>query len=197
MPGDRWKGTGARRSHRPRRQAITLNGATYGKGLGVHAASDVRYNLGGQWLLVHSQGGRRRRGGRTALSTFEVWADGTKVYDSGIMRGDTATKDVAVDISGKSELRLVVTNGGDNNGYDHADWADAQVLAPAAEEGRNNTAPTATIDSPSSTTTWKVGDNISFSGSATDPQDGSLAASSLTWSLIVYHCSSQTPATST
>jgi glucose/arabinose dehydrogenase/PKD repeat protein len=53
-----------------------------------------------------------------------------------------------------------------------------------------NTPPSATIDSPLSTTTWKVGDTISFSGSATDAQDGSLGASKLTWTLIMHHCSS-------
>ena len=51
-----------------------------------------------------------------------------------------------------------------------------------------NTAPTAVIDSPASSLTWKVGDTISFSGHATDPQDGALPASALTWSLIVHHC---------
>jgi glucose/arabinose dehydrogenase len=55
-----------------------------------------------------------------------------------------------------------------------------------------NTPPSAAIDSPLSTTTWKVGDNISFSGSATDQQDGALGASKLTWSLIMHHCSSAT-----
>ena len=53
-----------------------------------------------------------------------------------------------------------------------------------------NTPPSATIDSPLSTTTWKVGDTISFSGSATDAQDGSLGDSKLTWTLIMHHCSS-------
>src|SRR5918994_47890 len=53
-----------------------------------------------------------------------------------------------------------------------------------------NTPPTATIDAPLSTTTWKVGEEIDFSGSATDQQDGRLAASRLSWSLIVHHCPS-------
>ena len=51
-----------------------------------------------------------------------------------------------------------------------------------------NTAPTAVIDSPASTLTWKVGDTIAFSGHATDPQDGTLPASALSWSLILHHC---------
>ena len=51
-----------------------------------------------------------------------------------------------------------------------------------------NTAPIAVIDLPASSLTWKVGDAISFSGHATDAQDGTLAASALSWSLIVHHC---------
>jgi glucose/arabinose dehydrogenase len=53
-----------------------------------------------------------------------------------------------------------------------------------------NTAPTATITSPSGGLTWKVGDSISFAGSASDPDDGSLPASSLDWTLVMHHCPS-------
>lgn len=52
-----------------------------------------------------------------------------------------------------------------------------------------NTAPTAVIDSPLASLTWQVGDTVSFSGHATDAQDGSLPASALTWTLVVHHCS--------
>ncbi len=51
-----------------------------------------------------------------------------------------------------------------------------------------NTPPAATISTPLTSTTWKVGDTISFSGSASDQQDGTLAPSRLTWSLIMHHC---------
>ncbi|GAA1144433.1 hypothetical protein GCM10009630_48730 [Kribbella jejuensis] len=53
-----------------------------------------------------------------------------------------------------------------------------------------NTAPTATITSPGPATTWKVGDTINFSGTATDPEQGTLPASALTWTLIMHHCPS-------
>jgi hypothetical protein len=39
-------------------------------------------------------------------------------------------------------------------------------------------------------TTWKVGDVISFSGSATDPEQVNLPASALSWSVILHHCPS-------
>ncbi len=51
-----------------------------------------------------------------------------------------------------------------------------------------NTAPTAVIDLPASTLTWRVGDTIPFSGHASDAQDGTLPASALSWSLILHHC---------
>ena len=53
-----------------------------------------------------------------------------------------------------------------------------------------NTPPTATIDTPAAGTTWTVGDVISFSGHATDPQQGTLPASALTWRLLQQHCPS-------
>jgi glucose/arabinose dehydrogenase len=55
-----------------------------------------------------------------------------------------------------------------------------------------NTAPVAVIDAPAATLTWQVGQPISFSGHATDAQDGTLPASALTWSVILHHCTTQT-----
>ena len=53
-----------------------------------------------------------------------------------------------------------------------------------------NTPPTPVIDTPSAILTWKVGDAISFSGHATDSEQGSLAASALSWTLLIQHCPS-------
>ena len=35
---------------------------------------------------------------------------------------------------------------------------------------------------------WSVGDKLSFSGGATDPEDGTVPASKLKWELIIEHC---------
>jgi PKD repeat protein len=53
--------------------------------------------------------------------------------------------------------------------------------------GGGNTAPTPVIDTPSPSLTWAVGDIISFSGHATDAQDGTLPASALSWQVILHH----------
>ena len=54
----------------------------------------------------------------------------------------------------------------------------------------NGSYPVPTINTPVTSLTWKVGDSIFFDGSATDPEDGPLPTSSLTWSLILHHCPS-------
>ena len=51
-----------------------------------------------------------------------------------------------------------------------------------------NTPPVASISTPSSSLTWSVGDPISFSGSATDAEDGTVPGSRLAWSVIINHC---------
>ncbi|MGH3648684.1 MAG: PKD domain-containing protein, partial [Micromonosporaceae bacterium] len=56
-----------------------------------------------------------------------------------------------------------------------------------------NGPPTATIDTPAASTTWKVGDTISFTGHASDPQQGTLPASALDWQLRLYHCHESDP----
>ena len=53
-----------------------------------------------------------------------------------------------------------------------------------------NTAPVPVVTAPASTLTWKVGDTINFSGTATDTQDGTLPASALSWTLFLQHCPS-------
>ena len=56
----------------------------------------------------------------------------------------------------------------------------------------DNTHPIATIDNPTTGFTWEVGETISFSGSATDLQDGAIPAGSLDWSLVLHHCDTPT-----
>ena len=54
--------------------------------------------------------------------------------------------------------------------------------------GAANQPPVPTILTPATGTTWAVGDSIAFSGSATDPEDGNLAASRLSWRVVMHHC---------
>lgn len=48
--------------------------------------------------------------------------------------------------------------------------------------------PTATITSPVAGTPWTAGQRISFSGTGTDPQDGALPPSAMSWQVNLLHC---------
>lgn len=51
----------------------------------------------------------------------------------------------------------------------------------------SNQAPVASIAGPAAGATFKAGDTIAFSGSATDPEDGTVPASGLTWWAELHH----------
>jgi glucose/arabinose dehydrogenase/PKD repeat protein len=55
-----------------------------------------------------------------------------------------------------------------------------------------NNAPQPTIVSPTATQLFRVGETITLQGSATDPQDGTLPASALTWEVLLHHNNNHT-----
>ena len=59
---------------------------------------------------------------------FFVIGDDKILWQSGIMKSGDPAKYVTVNTKGVKELLLKVSNGGDNNECDHADWADAKLL---------------------------------------------------------------------
>jgi beta-galactosidase GanA len=107
---------------------ITIRGTTHATGLGVHADGDVGLYLAGhctQFTATVGVDDETKGGGSVS---FTVMADGKQVYTSPTLTGTSAPMPVTVDITGTQVLDLVVGDGGDGNGNDHADWADAQVV---------------------------------------------------------------------
>ncbi|MQA28772.1 MAG: hypothetical protein GEU82_02885 [Luteitalea sp.] len=113
-------------------RAIVLGGQRFGKGLGVHAPSDVRLSLGGQCSSFSASVGVDDEVGGLGSVVFQVWADGIQLYDSGVLDGNNGPQAVNVDVSGRHDLQLIVSDAGNNNYYDHADWADARVTCNEA-----------------------------------------------------------------
>lgn len=107
---------------------IRIGGQDYESGFGVSAASVILYHLGGDCSLFTSDVGVDDEVDYLGSVSFEVWADGEKLYDSGLMTGEMPAEHVRVPLSGKEELKLFVDAGGDNIWDDHADWADAQIV---------------------------------------------------------------------
>jgi hypothetical protein len=107
---------------------ITLNEVVYAKGLGTHAASTIVYTLGGEYDRFQSAVGVDDETYGNGEVSFEVWLDGVKAFDSGVMTATTDTQFIDLDINGINELKLIVTNGIAGGDWDHADWGDARIL---------------------------------------------------------------------
>jgi fibronectin type 3 domain-containing protein len=109
--------------------AIVLNGVTYSKGLGAHAPSEVVYALNGAYTNFQSDVGVDDHQTTLGSVIFQIFADGVKVFDSGVMGANSATQHINLNITGVNQLKLVVTDGGDGTGNDWADWAGAFLIA--------------------------------------------------------------------
>jgi hypothetical protein len=116
------------------------------------------------------------QGGATPLAA-------TVTYSAG---SNTVTLDPTADLT-VNTLYTATIKGGASGANDVAGNA---MAADKVWTFRTNAAPTPTISQPLATFKFKVGDVITYSGSATDPEDGSIPAASLSWHIVLHHCPS-------
>ncbi|MEC3998621.1 NPCBM/NEW2 domain-containing protein [Actinacidiphila sp. DG2A-62] len=106
---------------------ITIGGTVFAKGLGTNAPSTITYYLGGKCsALTTTVGVDDEKDGRGTVE-FLVVADGTTVADSGVLTDASGPKQLQAALAGVQNVQLVVTDGGDGNDSDHADWANPQI----------------------------------------------------------------------
>lgn len=108
---------------------IALAGVEYAKGIGTHANSEIVYRLdpADVWFSAVVGIDDFQRNSPYSSVVFQVEADGKVVYESPVMRGDSAPQKVDLDVLGVQQLTLRVTDAGDGNNSDHADWAAATL----------------------------------------------------------------------
>ena len=107
---------------------ITIGGVVYEKGVGAHATSRVVVDLGGGCTSFRADVGVDDEMGASGSVTFEVWVDGERRAATGVLTGAAAAEPITADVTGGARLELRVTDGGNGNGADHADWAAARLL---------------------------------------------------------------------
>ena len=113
-------------------------GETYEKGVGTNSESEITVYLGGKNYRFTAAAGiddeaiddynKTGAAYQPPQVTFELWADGVKVYDSGLVNMERPKVNIDVLIKIAGELLLKVTDGGNTNSYDHGDWADAKFV---------------------------------------------------------------------
>ncbi len=108
---------------------LSIGGKVFQKGIGTHAVSDVEDNLHGLFDTFTAQVGIDDGNGSEKGSVeFIVLADGKELWRSGLMKKGESAKPLSLNIAGVRKLLLHVTDGGDGNDYDHADWVEAKVV---------------------------------------------------------------------
>lgn len=113
-------------------RTITLNGVTYAKGVGVHAFSEIQVDLNRSYSRFVSDVGLDDEITSAGSVRFEVRGDGSVLYQSPVMYASTATQTVDLDVTGMQQLVLIVADGGDGIGSDHADWAGARLMTASS-----------------------------------------------------------------
>ncbi len=106
---------------------LSLGGRKFAHGVGSHAPSAMWVQVNGAKRFQVWVGLDDERTGQGSIR-FVIYGGGKKLFDSGVMKGGDAPKQVDVDLSGLEQVLLVVTNAGDDNHNDHADWADARFI---------------------------------------------------------------------
>jgi alpha-galactosidase len=106
---------------------LRIGGRTFNHGIGSHANSSIPIELDGKadrlsaWVGVDDE-----TEGRGSV-VFHIEADGKEIWNSGVMRGGEAAREIALNLTGVKSLMLQAGDTDDGIEYDHADWADAKI----------------------------------------------------------------------
>lgn len=106
--------------------AMKIGSKSYTKGLGAHAASRTELALRKKYGRFQADIGIDA-GSAGGSAIFQVFGDGKKLYESPIRRKADAALAIDIPVEGVDSLALVVTDGGDGNTNDHANWAGAKL----------------------------------------------------------------------
>lgn len=110
---------------------LVLGSTVYERGLGTHAPSAVSFALGGSCTRFSARVGVDAEMKSAGSVQFRVLGDGELLGETPLLTGADGERALEVDIAGVQQLELVVA-AGDDNGSDHADWADARVTCASA-----------------------------------------------------------------
>jgi alpha-galactosidase len=108
---------------------LRIGGLQFENGVGTHANSVMHVDLKGSCRRFSAYiGVDDEVEGRTGSVRFRIYADGKRLYDSGVIKAGEKAKNVDVNLTGCKIMKLVVDAAGDNTSHDHANWAQAAFI---------------------------------------------------------------------
>ncbi|NQT15782.1 MAG: NPCBM/NEW2 domain-containing protein, partial [Planctomycetes bacterium] len=126
----------------------------YSKGLG-HAPGNIYVVLDGLFSAFEAEVGVQAGAGEPASVTFQVFVDGEKKLDTGVMKIAHPARPIRVPLTGARDLLLVVTDAGDGISCDQANWANARLIPdPSVDVLQKPTGPGVDIGQFARVATW-------------------------------------------
>jgi len=114
---------------------ISVGGAAFTKGIGVHADSAVHVYLGRACRTFSAQVGIDAESGGDGSARFAVYGDGRLLGYTVVKGGGQAPTALAVSTGGYLTLELRVTDARDGIDYDHADWGGPTLVCGGGGTG--------------------------------------------------------------
>jgi alpha-galactosidase len=106
---------------------LTIHGVTYSHGLWTNSPADLTYYLGGNCTAFSADLGLDDSDAGQGAVDYQIYADGTKVFDSGVVTNSTPTVHTRVSVTGDQILEILVAEGNDTPTYGNADIAAPQL----------------------------------------------------------------------
>lgn len=107
---------------------LSIAGKRYPWGIGMHADCRLTFSLKGRFQRFQSEVGIATRMGTRGSVVFTVAGDGKKIFDSGVVRGgEESPREIDIPVAGVEQLTISVTNAGDLDLSDVANWGSARV----------------------------------------------------------------------
>jgi len=111
---------------------LSVAGQRYLKGIGMHSAARLTYQLDGNFRRFDSAVAIDDSAEKSGSVTFGVYLlrDGTwtEAFTSGVVRGGDAPRLVSVDVTGAQGLTLTVDFADRGDELDRANWLDARLV---------------------------------------------------------------------
>jgi alpha-galactosidase len=111
---------------------LSIHGVVYPHGLWVNSVATLYYYLGGNCTTFSADLGLDDSDKGTGAVVYEFYADGTQVYDSGVVTNSMPTIHANVNVSGAHVLELYVGEGNGTINYGNADFGDPQLTCASS-----------------------------------------------------------------
>jgi alpha-L-fucosidase 2 len=108
---------------------LRIGSEEFDQGIGVHAPSEIVIPLENQYRWVTFYAGVSADMTEKGSVTVEVWLDGKKIHDTGVMKVKEEPRYVSLPVDGGRELKIIGTDAGDGVAADHLNLGNVRLSA--------------------------------------------------------------------